>query len=284
MNLTKPPTGRAILCMSAKPPDPDAIRFAESIVRAFNMQLILLHTHRDTAELAEGQPSVDAIQDLLKTKADELKVVRGDLESVLKGELDPAEHELVILGTSMESFDRRSSVVSQRLANRIGDSVLIIQHPPQEIQRILVCTGGHPASNLVIDRGLQLGSSLNIEVTILHVVASMPSMYTGLPSVEEGLEEILSRDTPLAQHLRRAARLADEMDVKAKLELRHGVVVEEILRACEMVSYDLIVIGSPEPRRVFDIVTLGRIGPQLLKSTKTPLLIARIEPRPQPSA
>ncbi len=283
MNSTKTSTGRAILCMSAKPPDPDAIHFAESIVRAFNMQLILLHTHRDTAELSEGQPSLDAIQGLLKTPPDELKVMRGDLETVLKEELDPEAHELVILGTSSESFDRRTSIVSQRLANRIGDSVLIIQHPPKTIQRILVCTGGHPASNLVIDRGLQLGRAMGVEVTMLHVVAGMPSMYTGLPSVEEGLEEILSRDTPLAQHLRAAAKRANDMGVNAKLELRHGVVVEEILRACEMVDYDLVLIGSPEPRRVFDIVALGRIGPQLLKSSKIPLLIARIEPRVKPS-
>jgi nucleotide-binding universal stress UspA family protein len=279
MKPTTTSAGRAILCMSSKPPDPDAIQFAEKIVNAFNMQLILLHTHRDTAELTEGQQSVEAIQALLQTQPDELKVVRGDLESVLKDELDPNAHELVILGTSLESFDRRSSIISQRLANRIGDSVLIIQHPPRIINCILVCTGGHPASNLVVERGLQLGRALGAEVTILHVVAGMPSMYTGLPSVEEGLEEILSRDTPLAKHLRAAAGLADELGVKARLELRHGVVVEEILRASEMYDYDLVLIGSPEPRRVFDLVTLGRIGPHLLKSTKIPLLIARIEPR-----
>jgi nucleotide-binding universal stress UspA family protein len=264
--------------MSSKTPDPNSIHFAEQIINAFDMQLILLHTHRDTAELTDGQHSVEIIQDLLQTKPDELIEIQGDLESVLKEELDPQAHELVILGTSAESFDRRTTMISHRLANRIGDSVLIIQHPSKIIKQILVCTGGHPASNLVVERGLQLGKALDAEVTILHVVTSLPTMYTGLPAVEEGLKEILSRDTPLAQHLRAAAQLADERAVKAKLELRHGVVVEEILRACEMGEYDLVVIGSPEPRRVLDRLALGRIGPQLLTSTQIPLLIARIEP------
>jgi nucleotide-binding universal stress UspA family protein len=169
--------------------------------------------------------------------------------------------------------------VSRRLANRIGDSVLIIQQPSPSIKHILICTGGHPASNLVITRGLQLGQALGSEVTILHVVTGVPTMYTGLPNVEEDLEAILSRDTPLASHLRAAAQLAEEMQVDAKLELRHGVVVEEILRACEMGNYDLVVIGSPEPRRIFDRLALGQVGPQLLTSTKIPLLIARIEPK-----
>jgi nucleotide-binding universal stress UspA family protein len=278
MNSASKSLGRAILCLSSKNPDPDAIRFAEQIINAFNMQLILLHTHRDTAELTEGQQSFELVQELLQKPPDEIKEIRGDLESVLKEELDPAAHELVILGTSAESFDRRTMVMSRRLASRIGDSVLIIQHPPKRIERILVCTGGHMASSLVIERGLQLGQSLAAEVTILHVATSIPTMYTGLPDVEEGLEDILSRDTPLAQHLRAAAKLAEEQAVNAKLELRHGVVAEEILRACEMQEFHLIVIGSPEPRRVFDVLALGRIGPQLLTSTKIPLLIARIEP------
>lgn len=272
-------SGRAILCMSSKIPDPASIQFAEQIVNAFNMQLVLLHTHRDTAELVEGHLTAQAVQKLLKTELKELKEVRGNLESVLKEELDPEAHELVILGTSTDSFDRRSATVSRRLANRIGDSVLIIQQPAHTIERILVCTGGHPASNLVIERGLQLGHALEAKVTILHVVTFAPTMYTGLTAVEEDLESILSRDTPLAAHLRAAARLAEEQQVNAKLELRHGMVVEEILRACEMGKFDLVVIGSPEPRRIFDRLALGQVGPQLLTSTKIPLLIARIEPR-----
>jgi nucleotide-binding universal stress UspA family protein len=279
MNSPTTVKNRAILCISSKTPDPDAIRFAEQIVSAFNMQLVLLHTHRDTTELSEGHESVEVIQQLLNIQPDELKEIRGTLESVLQEELDPDAHELVILGTSMESFDRRTTMMSRRLANRIGDSVLIIQHPASSIQRILVCTGGHPASNLVIDRGLQLGQALNAEVTILHVVTGAPTMYTGLPAVDEGLEEILSRDTPLARHLRAAAQLAEEKQVNARLELRHGVVVEEILRACEMGNYDLVLIGSPEPRRIFERLALGQVGPQLLTSTKVPLLIARIEPK-----
>jgi nucleotide-binding universal stress UspA family protein len=279
MSATTTTADRAILCISPKPPDPDAIRFAEQIVDAFRMQLVLLHSHRDTAELTEGHKSAETIQTILTKRPDELKEVRGTLEDVLQDELDPAAHELVILGTSMESYDRRSVLASRRLANRIGDSVLVIQQPPKTLKRILVCTGGHAASNLVIMRGLQLGAALNAEVTVLHVVTGIPSMYTGLQGIEEGLQDILSRDTPLANHLREAAATAEEMGVEAKLELRHGVVVEEILRAIEVGHYDLVVIGSPEPRRIFERLALGHIGPQLLTSAKIPLLIARIEPK-----
>ena len=73
--------------------------------------------------------------------------------------------------------------------------------------------------------------------------------------------------------------MAEEHHVSAKLELRHGVVVEEILRACEVGDFDLVIIGSPEPRSIFERLALGQVGPQLLTSTKIPLLIARIEPK-----
>jgi nucleotide-binding universal stress UspA family protein len=102
-------------------------------------------------------------------------------------------------------------------------------------------------------------------------------MYIGLPALEEGLEEILSRDTPLARHLKDAVRKADSAGVGVKLSLRHGIVVEEILRACEKEHYDLIVIGSHEPGRILDHLAMGRIGPQLLSSVKTSVLIIRTE-------
>jgi nucleotide-binding universal stress UspA family protein len=100
-------------------------------------------------------------------------------------------------------------------------------------------------------------------------------MYTGLNALEEGVEEVLSRETPLAQHLKEAAQRAEESGVNAKIELRHGMVAEEILRACEMEAYDLVVIGSPDPRALLSRLTLGRVAPQLLASTPISILIVR---------
>jgi nucleotide-binding universal stress UspA family protein len=131
------------------------------------------------------------------------------------------------------------------------------------------------ASILAVKWGIKLAKATQRNVTILHVVISAPTMYTGLSAIEEDLSQVLSRDVPLTQHLKDAALIAEEAGIKAKLELRHGLVTEEILRASEMWSHHLIVIGAPKPRSIFNRVFLGRVAPQLLASTHRSTLIIR---------
>lgn len=102
-------------------------------------------------------------------------------------------------------------------------------------------------------------------------------MYTGLPALEGSLEEIMSRDLPLSQHLKQAATLAEEAQVKARVELRRGIVAEEIVRACEVEPIDLIVIGAPRRWALINRLLLGRVGPQLIASMHCSILIVRDE-------
>jgi nucleotide-binding universal stress UspA family protein len=117
-----------------------------------------------------------------------------------------------------------------------------------------------------------------MSVTILHVVSSPPAMYTGLPAVEENLAQVLARENPLSQHLKEAANMASAAQVEAHIELRHGMVSEEILRSCDVKNHDLIVIGAPARRALLGKAFLGSIAPHLLASADCSTLIIRDEP------
>jgi nucleotide-binding universal stress UspA family protein len=268
--------GRAILCIGKRGPDAASIHFAELVTRALGMHLILLHVLDDEPS---GEDLISATRQLLEQEPDQVIQVRGNFEEIIQQELDPEEHELVVLGTSPSLSDRVATPLSQRLAERVADSVLLIRNPPAQLKSILICTGGHEASNIVIDRGLALARATGARVTILHVAGSSPWMYTGLQALEETLTDVLERDTPLARHLRAAAGRAEQAGVEAKLELRHGVVAEEILRAEEIGRYDLIVIGAPEPRRIFSRLALESVGPQLFSSATSSIFVARTDPQ-----
>lgn len=275
MKVSAQSTGRSIICIGRRGPDAAAIRFAELVTRGLQMRLILLHV---LDEEEPGEDMIAAARSSLLTEPDQVIQVRGDFEDILQQQLDPAEHELVVLGTSRSAGDRAATRLSQRLAERVADSVLLIRNPPAEMEHMLVCTGGHEGSNIVLERGLKLAAATGARATILHVVSSSPWMYTGLGALDETLQDVLARETPLARHLRQAARLAEQAGVDARLELRHGMVAEEILRAEEMEDHDLIVIGAPEPRRALDRLALGSVGPQLFSSTNCSILVARTDP------
>jgi nucleotide-binding universal stress UspA family protein len=275
MTASTQAAGRSIICIGQRGPDPSAVHFAETVTRALGMKLILLHVQ---GKQSAGEDLIAATRKYLDHEPDQVIRAQGNFEQIIKQELDPEEHELVVLGTSHGLANRVATRLSQRLAERIADSVLLIRNPPTELRNILICTGGHSASNIVIDRGLALAAATGARVSILHVASSSPSMYTGLQALDETLQDVLERDTPLSKHLRLAAERAEKAGIEAKLELRHGVVAEEILRAEEIGHYDLIVIGAPEPKHLFNRLALGSVGPQLFSSATSSILVARTDP------
>ncbi len=274
---TNSTAGNSIMCVGTLSPEPRAIHFAEQVSRSLGFDLVLLHVPEPGEKIESGEGVLNRTVELLTEAPQRSILEEGDFEETIHQEVDRERYQLVILGTSCRSPEEHLTKRSQRLALDLADSVLVMCDPPEKLRHLLISTGGHPGSTPVEDWGIRLARGSGAEATILHIVTDAPSMYIGLPALEEGLEEILSRETPLAQHLKDTVRRADSAGVSVKLSLRHGIVVEEILRACEKEHYDLIVIGSHEPGRILDHLAMGRIGPQLLSSVKTSVLIIRTE-------
>jgi nucleotide-binding universal stress UspA family protein len=270
--------GHSILCIGEAGPEAGSVHFSEAIVEALGYDMALLHVPRPGKDKTEaGQVIADTI-DILDETPNLVQPEEGSFEAFIQKQLDHEHYQLIILGATKGSAGKPPTQRARRLASTLADSVLVLRNPPEKIKKILICTGGHPASNLVIDTGIRLAQQLDACATILHVVSGSPSMYTGLEAFDEKLENVMKRDTPLAEHLRGAAARAEAADIDSNVELRHGMVTEEILRASDVDNYDLTVIGSHEPGNFFKRLTMGRIGPQLVSSIQNSILIVRLQP------
>jgi nucleotide-binding universal stress UspA family protein len=266
---------KALICIGDRPRDEMALLFTRRIVQAFDLHPILLHVIPPRSSAQEGERLLQLAHEIIAIETAELQCVEGIARKEIASELKRRDYHLVIVGTSIRDPESRPSPLSQHLANSVHASVLLIRNPPEEICQILICTGGHPESANAIEWGIHLAKETNDQVTILHVVSSPPAMYTGLNEIDENLSEVLARDIPLSHHLKEAARLAEEAGVQAKLELRHGLVIEEILRSSEMNSHDLVIIGAPKPHSLTSRILLGSVAPKLLASTHRSTLIVR---------
>jgi nucleotide-binding universal stress UspA family protein len=231
--------------------------------------------------LAPGTPS-EASEKLLFDIRDQIGIedaqtqfVEGKVKEEILKELDNRSYRVVVLGTTERDSGLPPSRLSQDIANNVGVSTLVMRNPPPAINEILICTGGHSDSNVVLKWGIDLAKATQEKVTILHVLSSTPTMYTGLDAIDENLSQVLSRDNPLAHHLKDAAALAEAAGVEADIELRHGLVTEEILRAYEMRPHHLIILGAPKTGSIFNRILYGRIAPSLLASTHRSTLIIR---------
>jgi nucleotide-binding universal stress UspA family protein len=267
----------ALFPIGDSPRGPDLMKFAEIISRAMDLQPVLLHVVPTGEPFEESKSILANARAVLTHEEVESLTVEGNVEEEILRELHQRPYRLLVLETSQREGFQPVSPRSQRLADKVEVSVLLVRNPPELIQEILICTGGHDESTHAISWGIRLAAANQANAKILHVASSTPTMYTGLPALEESLEAVISRDLPLSQHLKQAATIAEEAQVKARVELRHGIVAEEIVRACEVEPNDLIVIGAPRRGAFIERLLLGRVGPQLIASIGCSILIIRGE-------
>ena len=117
----------------------------------------------------------------------------------------------------------------------------------------------------------------NSASTLFHVAANVPSMYTGLKTIEETLKELLQTDTPVARHLRKGAEILSENDIQAELKLRHGSAVYEIVREIDRQNYDLVVVGASGANTIIKEWIYGNITQEIVDAVGIPILVVNQE-------
>ena len=121
--------------------------------------------------------------------------------------------------------------------------------------------------------GAVIASVSGSAATLFHVAANIPTMYTGLKSIEETLQELLQTDTPVARHLRRGAEILAEKNIQAELKLRHGSAVYEIMREIDRENYDLVVIGASGADTMIKEWIYGNLTQDIVDTVGIPVLV-----------
>jgi len=129
----------------------------------------------------------------------------------------------------------------------------------------------------LIQVGARVANAAQADVTLFHVAANVPSMYTGLKTIEETLKELLQSDTPVARHLRKGAEILSKNDIKAELKLRHGSAVYEIVREIDRQNYDMVVIGASGANTVIKEWLYGNITQDIVDAVGIPILVVNQE-------
>jgi nucleotide-binding universal stress UspA family protein len=195
-------------------------------------------------------------------------------EQVLQ-ETEQGEYDLIVIGARGRSRLTRFLLgsVSFRILQHAVIPVLIVRQTRPRIRKILVATGGHPESEGTMRYGAQLAGALGAMETLLHVTNPVPRMYTGLEEMDETLRELMQSDTREGRSLRDGARIMEDEEVEGRIELRHGVVEEEIIHEAAQGDYDLIVLGSSLSARAIDWLALGNITRRIIDRTPRPILV-----------
>jgi len=146
--------------------------------------------------------------------------------------------------------------------------------PPK---KILICLGGLGYSLTVEHLGLQIAEKLDVSVTLLHVVPVINREYPESLTTRKNLGHLEDTDTLLGHTLREGLDMAQDAHLKAKIKVREGNVIEEILTEIKSGEYGLICMGSPYSTNGLRHYYTPNVTAEVAEKVGCPVLTARAE-------
>lgn len=152
------------------------------------------------------------------------------------------------------------------------------------IKRILVATDFSACSREAVDHGLTLAEHFGAEMEVVHVFERPAYFEVG---VSHNLQIRHNVDEWIREVKQEATRQLDALvqDLKGRQpgvrgSLREGPTVDEILKAAQDTSADLIVIGT-HGRTGLPHVLLGSVAERVVRHAPCPVLTVRSPLAPQ---
>jgi len=253
------------------------VQLGTLVAQAHGSDVTLLTVLKKGHDEQAARESLEAACASLEGVESSVLIRHGDpMDEILKAGRSE-EIETIVVGSKdvIRLLDRLLGTISEDIAHQAARSVMVTKGDKNSIERILVCIGGGRLNEDLIRRSAKLAAHTGAEATLLYVTSPVPSMYTGLATIEETLTELLQSNTPVAHHLRWSAGIFAEAGVKAELELRHGVAYHEIVARSAEGDFDLVVLGAPAPTASLQRVFMDQVAPYVIEHAPCSVLVVR---------
>lgn len=267
---------KILICINDLIADEPGLLLAKTIIEQFETEITLLHVlpkKKVEGDRDKGEQLLQQANKILDGYPVNRKVRRDNIVKRIIKEAHQGEYDLVIITVSYIGEQNQPVSIHRALLKQIPCCLLVAKNPRSETRRILLCTGGLQMTEPLISVGAKFAVALDADVTLFHVAANIPSMYTGLKTIEETLSELLETDTPIARHLRRGAEILAEHQVEAEIKLRHGTAVYEIVREIDLEEYDMVVVGASGADTMLKEWIYGNITQAIVDAVGIPILV-----------
>jgi nucleotide-binding universal stress UspA family protein len=112
------------------------------------------------------------------------------------------------------------------------------------LKQVLMCIGGLGYTVTAEHIGLRVAQMNAASVTLLAVVPPINLDYPEARKIRDNWKNLADTDTLTGRSLREGLESARKAGVEAKIKIRHGNIVEQILEEIKAETYDLICMGS----------------------------------------
>lgn len=268
---------KLLICVASTPPIGQALPMGKLIATHTQANVTLLHVYQNNNQQSQGEQILAAASAQLSDMPHQTRLEQGKSADVILAVAEETSPHLIVIGARRAEGSDQPAVgkVARQVMSQASISTLVAKATPHALQRLLVCSGGRPIADPVINLGADLAEAAHAKLTLLHVSSAVPSMYTGLNTMEESIEDLMRSDTPEAQHLRASAQMFEQRGIEAVLELRHGVAADEIIRSSQFRDYDLLLLGSPDATPRLRRLFFGQVTQNVVERAPISVLVVR---------
>jgi nucleotide-binding universal stress UspA family protein len=274
---------KILICNDGSEQAERAMRLGASVASACQAEVTLLGIQESAGDAQALLDSLKRGQSLLEDKKIHAELITKSgkpIEEIIKRTRETV-YDLVVIGAARKESHGAFWMSSKtyKLIKEIRSPVLSVAGKEPAIRRILICSGGKRYIDDAVLLTGQIAHGLGASVTLLHVTSEPPGILARLPHMEDDTTFLLHSQSELAQNLRREKETLESLGVRTEVKLRHGGVLEQILRELREGNYELVVTGSALSRS-FRTYILGDISREIVNRATCAVLVARGQPIP----
>jgi nucleotide-binding universal stress UspA family protein len=195
--------------------------------------------------------------------------------------LDQAEtthYDLIVVGSRGRRGITRLIAGSRArsILKGTATSVLVVKgREREEIDDFLLCSAAGPASEDTVRFAAHLARALDASVTLLHVMSQVAlEEHARVADLEAKAEELMETDAREGVHLENMMEILLQEGVEAKVLVRHGLIVDEIIAESKQGHFDMLVIGAHTAPGIEGLLS-SDLAQLIMLSTNRPVLIVR---------
>jgi nucleotide-binding universal stress UspA family protein len=270
---------KILFCSDGSSQAENAVRFGALIAAACQAETSILG-------IIEKVGQEDAVLKTLRRAQDILKEYHLNAELITKAgrpvteiikRTQEAKYDLVVIGATRKGT--RGPLCMSARAYKIIESVeppvLVVIGERTALRSMLLCTGGTRQADATVQFAGEIARRVNATVCLLHVLAETPAVYANLMPSEEDVVQLLQSSSKLGRSLRRQKELLEKLAVPCQVELRHGLVLDELLAELQRTEYDLVVSGSSPARDRLRTYVMGNVTREIVNRAELPVLVVR---------
>jgi len=179
----------------------------------------------------------------------EYKIRIGQAWEEIVKESEEGNYDMIVMGQrkSRPLLPRLRGLVTQKVVENSRLPVLIAKREARPLDRILICDSGAQSPsllNLLLTRSPEILKSAK-EATFLHVMSQI-SAGPGIDSDDLYLtaDQLIATGAPEGAILKQNIAALEHLGLELHTKVRHGFVIDEIVKEARSDEYDLVVIGT----------------------------------------